>query len=136
MIFSMPYIPEVSVNHSHTTNRHTGRPVKKTETKKWQMVLTQMVRTWADKEGIILPPDGHVVIWLTAEFPKQPGTRPNADNFLKVAQDAIAEGLGTDDDIYPFRARVKAESYDQPPHQGNLYYEVLINAQEESPETP
>lgn len=136
MIFTMPYTPEASVNHSHMRSRSTGRPIKKPEAKKWQMVLTQMVRTWADEQGIILPPGGHVVIWLTAEFPKQSGTRPNADNFLKVAQDSIAEGLGTDDDIYPFRARVKAESYDQPPHQGNLHYEVLINAQEETTQAP
>jgi integrase len=26
--------------------------------------------------------------------------------FLKVGQDAIAQGLGTDDDVYPFYARV------------------------------
>ncbi|MCK6625554.1 MAG: hypothetical protein L6R45_10310 [Anaerolineae bacterium] len=130
MIFTMPYIPEASVNHSHTRHKYTGQPIKKPVTKKWQMVLVQMVRTWTDEQRITLPPGGHVVIWLTAEFPLQPGTRPNADNFLKIAQDAIAEGLGTDDDIYPFRARVKSEVYNQPPHQGNLHYEVLINAQD------
>lgn len=131
-MFTMPYIPEASVNHSHTRSRSTGRPIKKPEAKKWQMVLAQQVRTWADEWRIVLPPDGHVVIWLTAEFPKQAGTRPNPDNFLKIAQDAIAEGLGTDDDVYPFYARVKTAVYNQPPHQGNLHYEVLINAQEEN----
>lgn len=81
MIFTMPYIPEASVNHSHTHNRSTGRPIKKAETKKWQMVLAQKVRTWVGEEGVTLPTGGHVVIWLTAEFPKQPGTRPNAITF-------------------------------------------------------
>jgi hypothetical protein len=84
-----------------------------------------MVRTWADEQGIRLRPGGHVVIWLTAEFPCQKGTKANPDNFLKVAQDAIAQGLGTDDDVNPFYARVKTATYDQPPHQGNLYYEVI-----------
>jgi hypothetical protein len=130
MIFSMPYLPEVSVNHSHTRNRYTGQPIKKPEAKKWQMVLAAQVHTWADEQQVSLIPGGNVIIWLTAEFPLQGGTRANPDNFLKLAQDAIAQGLGTDDDVYPFYARVKTAVYNQPPHQGNLHYEILINAQE------
>jgi len=107
VIFSMPYLPEVSVNHSHTRSRSTGQPVKKTEAKKWQLLLAHQVRTWADEQGVRLEPGRAVIIWLTAEFPCQAGTRPNPDNFLKLAQDAIAEGLGTDDDVYPFYARVR-----------------------------
>lgn len=132
MIFTMPYLPEVSVNHSHIRSRSTGQPIKKTEVKKWQMILAAQVRTWADEQGIRLEPGGHVVIWLTAEFPLQKGTRANPDNFLKCAQDAIALGLGTDDDVYPFYARVRTATYDQPPKQGNLHYEVIINAEERS----
>ncbi len=129
MFFSMPYLPEVSVNHSHTRNRHTGRPVLKHEAAAWKNVLRQKVAYWIDEQGIRLQPEQIVTIRLTARFPKRTGQKPDGDNFLKLAQDAIADafGVGQRGD-YRFLAQVVNVSHDDP--EGELIYEVLINAQE------
>ena len=129
MFFSMPYLPEVSVNHSHTRNKHTGRPVLKREAQAWKNVLRQKVAYWIDEHGIQLEPEQTVIIRLTARFPKRGGQKPDGDNFLKLAQDSIADafGVGQRGD-YRFLAQVVSVCHDDP--EGELIYEVLINAQE------
>lgn len=132
MFFSMPYLPEASVNHSHTRSRHTGQPILKREAQVWKNVLRQKVTYWIDELNIRLEPDQTVTIRLSARFPKRPGQKPDGDNFLKLAQDSIADafGVGQRGD-YRFLAQVVSVSHDDP--EGELIYEVIPNAQE--PET-
>lgn len=131
MFFSMPYLPEISTNHSHIRSRRDGRPVLKREARLWKMVLTQKVGLWIDEQGIQLEPGKRVIIRLTARFPRQPGQKPDGDNFLKVAQDSIADafGLGQRGD-YMFLAQVASVSHDDP-NGGELIYEVIPNAEPE-----
>ena len=128
MFFSMPYLPEVSVNHSHTRNRHTGQPILKREAAQWKNILRQKVTCWIDEQDIRLEPDKQVIIRLTARFPRRPGGKPDGDNFLKIAQDGIADafGVGQRGD-YRFLAQVAAVSHDDL-EGGELIYEVIPNA--------
>ena len=57
MQFTMPYLPEVSVNHSHTRSRHTGQPVLKRAAAQWKNILRQQVTVWIDEQSIQLEPD-------------------------------------------------------------------------------
>ncbi len=128
MIFIMPYLPEVSVNHSHLRSRSTGRPVLKREAEQWKMVLRQKVMLWIDEEKLSLAPGQTVIVRLTAHFPARPGQKQDGDNHLKLAQDSIAEafGVGQRGD-YGFLAQVVEVTH---VHQegGELIYEVIINA--------
>lgn len=135
MFFSMPYLPEVSVNHSHTRSRSTGRPVLKREAGVWKNVLRQKVTFWIDEHDIRLEPDQPLIIRLTARFPRKGGQKPDGDNFLKLAQDAIADAfdVGQRGD-YRFLAQVVSVSHDDP--EGELIYEVIPNAQEEANKAP
>lgn len=128
MLFSMPYLPQASANHSHTRNRHTGQPVLKRQAAEWKNVLRQMVTVWIDEQNIELDPDKQVIINLYAKFPRKRGQKPDGDNFLKLSQDAIAEafGVGQRGD-YRFLARVKSVRHDD--RVGELIYEVIPNAQ-------
>jgi Holliday junction resolvase RusA-like endonuclease len=129
VFFSMPYLPEVSVNHSHTRSRHTGQPVLKREAQVWKNVLRQKVAYWIDEHHLQLAPGQQVIIRLDARFSRRPGQKPDGDNFLKLAQDSIADafGVGQRGD-WRFLAQVASVSHNDP--EGELIYEVLINAQE------
>lgn len=126
MIFQMPYLPEVSVNHSHTRNRYTGRPILKREAQQWKNVLRQQVTYWIDEQRIKLDSSQKVVIKLRAHFPRQRGSKPDGDNFIKLAQDSIADafGVGQRGD-HRFLSQVVEVSHDNT-NGGELVYEIEI----------
>lgn len=130
VFFSMPYLPQVSVNHSHTRNRHTGQPILKREAAQWKNILRQKVTYWIDERHIQLDPTKQVIIRLDARFPRRPGQKQDGDNFLKLAQDAVADafGVGQRGD-HCFLAQVRAVRHDDP--EGELIYEVIPNADPE-----
>ncbi len=122
-IFTMPYVAEVSINHS-TGNRAGGGRYLKPVVKQWQGVLAQQVGRWIDENGILLKEDEVVTIDLIARFPKTGGRRPDGDNFLKHAQDAIADAFRMDDCTYRSRVREIRHNCEG---QGGLHYVVSLN---------
>lgn len=121
MKISMPYYPEVSVNQAYRQSRRGGRFINNTA-RQWKLVLkTKTMRAIEDSD--IRSIDGHkIIVELDARFPAQRGRRPDGDNFLKLAQDAIAAAFGVDDHIFLSRVRTVTHNSDEP----GLDYEIRI----------
>jgi len=106
IIIEMPYEPLVSVNRAYGQRRN-GRKYLKPEAEGWKLVLRTRTMRGIVRAGwpLPLPPGAGLIINLDARFPHQPGRKPDGDNFLKLAQDAIAAGFGVDDHICLSRVR-------------------------------
>lgn len=128
--FTMPYNKNVSVNQMYGRK---PRVYLHPESRQWKTTLIVMVKNWLIVNGIT-PPKAQARVWinLRAYFPRQRGRRPDAHNFLKLAADAIAEALGTDDSSFV----VGVEDVNHKCKKGQLIYEVSFEENVENNPTP
>jgi len=117
---TIPYLAEMSVNRAYRRRRGGGVYLDRTAAQGKMLLRAGVLR--ALDEHNLTPPQGgeRVEIFLDMRYPKQRGRHPDPSNFLKTAQDAIAEAFGIDDVSFFASARSAAEAAGR----GELRYEV------------
>lgn len=103
----MPYHPDVSINHCYGQNR--GRKYMKPHVRDWQVILAAKVANELIDNEICPQPGQEVRLRIDCHFPKQRGRKPDPDNFIKVAQDAIAGAMRIDDHTFLSGIRKRQE---------------------------
>jgi Holliday junction resolvase RusA-like endonuclease len=123
-IFKMPYEPQASVNHMHGRGKDGKGTYLKPKASAWKKHLTSLVSDWVRTNGVTVGSKA-VTIDLVAAFPPMGGKRgrkPDASNFIKLANDAISEALKVDDWRFGGSYKSGTENADDP----HLLYMVEI----------
>jgi len=91
----LPFPPRrASINHLYRVGEH-GKLYKSREAKRWQAEAARIVRLAAEKQGW---QDEGFYVDVVVTFYTPDRRKRDMHNYLKIIADAVAEGLGMDDE--------------------------------------